>query len=101
MATTVVNIMFITILFCGIALANDCVVLIHGLGRTSYSMHNLKKKLEQEGYLVVNDGYPSRKEGIKELSRFVGEGINRCREQNAGNIHFVTHSLGGILVRNY
>jgi hypothetical protein len=101
MVIRIFNIVLLIVLSCGTASANDCVVLLHGLGRTSYSMHTLEKELAKEGYLVVNDGYPSRKENINELTRFVGEGITQCKKRGAGNIHFVTHSLGGILVRNY
>lgn len=81
--------------------ANDCVVLLHGLGRTSNSMHSLEKSLQQDGYIAVNIGYQSRKGSIAELSSIVGEGIAKCRQQQADNIHFVAHSLGGILVRQY
>jgi pimeloyl-ACP methyl ester carboxylesterase len=31
----------------------------------------------------------------------VGEGIEACRKKKARKVHFVTHSLGGILVRQY
>jgi triacylglycerol lipase len=81
--------------------ADDCVVLLHGLGRTSYSLNSLEKALEQDGYIVVNIGYPSREESIDELSAVVGEAIEECRKHKADEIHFVTHSLGGILVRKY
>ncbi len=101
MAIQTLNIVFLIVLFCGTVSANDCVVLLHGLGRTRYSMHTLEKELEKEGYLVVNDSYPSRNRSIKELTRFVGDGISQCKKSGARTIHFVTHSLGGILVRNY
>lgn len=81
--------------------ASDCVVLLHGLGRTSYSMHSLEQALEQDGYTVVNNGYPSRRASIDDLSAVVGEGIAECRKYQANEINFVTHSLGGILVRKY
>lgn len=81
--------------------ANDCVVLLHGLGRTSYSMHSLERALEQDGYTVVNNGYASRSGTIDDLSSVVGQGIAECRQYQANEINFVTHSLGGILVRKY
>jgi triacylglycerol lipase len=81
--------------------AVDCVVLLHGLGRTSMSMNSLERSLHKEGYIVVNDSYPSTEADINTLSAIVGDGIAQCREANARNIHFVTHSLGGILVRKY
>lgn len=87
--------------FTGSVFAADCVVLLHGLGRTKYSMNSLEKELQKNGYLVVNNSYASRKAGIPELSAAVEKGIHECRIARGENIHFVTHSLGGILVRYY
>ena len=82
------------------ALADECVVLLHGLGRTERSMRALEETLGDAGYAVVNDGYPSRKLPIAELAPLaVGNGIERCQQHKAERIHFVTHSMGGILVR--
>jgi len=85
----------------GFTSENECVVLLHGLGRTSVSMIITEFQLEDAGFLVWNEGYPSRKKPIEELAPVVGDGINHCLEQNASLIHFVTHSMGGILVRQY
>lgn len=82
--------------------ADDCVILLHGLARSADSMTPVARRLEEEGYAVVNQGYPSRKHEIAELAeRFVPLGIDACRQQDTDRIHFVTHSLGGILVRQY
>ncbi|TDJ39817.1 MAG: alpha/beta hydrolase, partial [Gammaproteobacteria bacterium] len=52
------------------------------------------------GYVVSNRGYPSRKFPIEELAPMAIEaGMEECPEE--GSVHFVTHSLGGILVRYY
>jgi hypothetical protein len=64
-------------------------------------MNSLASSLQEEGYFVVNNGYPSTKENISSLAEVVGDGIAQCREQEAVNIHFVGHSLGGILVRKH
>ena len=80
----------------------ECVVLLHGLARTSNSMNELETKLTDEGFYVVNVDYPSRSKGIFELSEIaVTDGINKCSKNNSLPINFVTHSLGGILVRQY
>jgi len=82
--------------------STECVVLLHGLARTSSSMNELEHKLSEEGYYVVNIDYPSRKNEISQLSELaVGGGLERCRESNSSPVNFVTHSLGGILVRQY
>ena len=77
--------------------AEDCVVLLHGLARTEFSFLPLEEVLRAEGYLTVNSGYPSTEASIAEL---VAEALPRdvaaCGDRR---VHFVTHSMGGILVR--
>ncbi|MHB8789144.1 MAG: esterase/lipase family protein [Desulfobulbaceae bacterium] len=86
----------------GIGTTTECVVLLHGLARTSDSMADMAEALQDEGYSVSNIDYPSREKPIADLAvSAVKEGVDRCREQGARRIHFVTHSLGGILVRAY
>ena len=76
------------------------VVLLHGLARSASSMHDLAQALEGAGYHVCNVAYPSREHSIAELSsRFVAPGIARCVQNAAEPANFVTHSLGGIIVR--
>ncbi len=83
-------------------LAADCVVLLHGLARSAGSMEDLAERLEQEGYTVSNVDYPSTQFSVEELAPMAVEhGINQCQFWSAERIHFVTHSLGGILVRQY
>ena len=50
------------IAFCwsGLAAATDCVVLLHGLARTSTSMSKMERALAEEGYYTANIDYPSR-----------------------------------------
>ncbi|MGD8583428.1 MAG: alpha/beta hydrolase, partial [Gammaproteobacteria bacterium] len=80
----------------------ECVVLLHGLARTSSAMEKLQTALENNGYTVANVDYPSRKKPVEELSDIAVEsGVQKCREEPNDRIHFVTHSLGGILVRYY
>ena len=93
---------FVLLLFSINAFASECVVLLHGLARSASSMTELEDKLARHGYAVVNVDYPSRKHVIAELSEMaVVEGLNICNERNAYPVNFVTHSLGGILVRQY
>lgn len=80
----------------------ECVVLLHGLARVSNSMGELEQKLGRAGYIAVNINYPSRRYAVDVLANdAVGRGLTACREQQAPVIHFVTHSLGGILLRYY
>jgi len=81
---------------------SECVVLLHGLGRTYRSMAGLAAALEAEGYVAVNLDYPSRQQTIEALAAAtIPEGIRRCADAAASPVHFVTHSMGGMLVRQY
>lgn len=80
----------------------DYVVLLHGFWRTSKSMKKLEKVLIKDGYFVINLDYPSRKEKIEDLSEnYLKKALeNKCTDKNK-KIHFVTHSMGGIVVRYF
>jgi len=79
-----------------------CVVLLHGLARTSNAMEPLAEALRAAGYRTANIDYPSTEKPIEELAlAAVPEGLGRCRQTHAAQVHFVTHSMGGILVRYY
>ncbi|WP_439503442.1 esterase/lipase family protein [Methylophaga sp.] len=76
------------------------VVLLHGLARTAGSMDSMEKHLNKAGYKVCNIDYPSRKHRIENLtSEFVVPEIQQCFGDVLTPLHFVTHSLGGIIVR--
>lgn len=82
--------------------ASQCVILLHGLTRTSKSMEPLKAALEELNYRVVNMDYPSRQFPVATLSDMaIPPALTRCRAAGSQRIHFVTHSLGGILLRQY
>ena len=84
------------------SLVAECVVLLHGLGRLSNSMSELETKLAPAGYYVSNIKYPSRSYPIDVLALdAIGRGLAQCRSEGPGEIHFITHSLGGILLRYY
>lgn len=79
---------------------NQAVILLHGLARNASSMHKLEKALIDHGYEVVNVDYPSTKHDIESLAEWsIGNAIKAVQRQN--KIHFVTHSMGGILVRQF
>ncbi len=77
------------------------VVLVHGLGRTPASMALLAARIEEAGFRVINFGYPSREEPIEELATRLGDELRRCCAGQEAEVHFVTHSMGGVLVRSY
>jgi pimeloyl-ACP methyl ester carboxylesterase len=88
---------------CTLVQAGDCVILLHGLARTSTSMNKMQRELDEAGYRTANIDYPSRDYTVEELAESaVADGLQACRkDSDVHRIHFVTHSLGGILVRQY
>ena len=80
----------------------DRVVLLHGLGRGDLSMRRMEKRLADAGYRVVNVSYPSTQHSIEYLAeRELGPALQECCADGAGLVHFVTHSMGGIVLRYY
>lgn len=79
-----------------------CVVLLHGLGRSALSMKALQWHFQQQNYHVSNTSYPSLTMPIEALAPVaIEKGVQQCRQYDPTEIHFVTHSLGGILLRQY
>ena len=81
--------------------SNGRVVLLHGLGRSPRSMASLGETLEGSGFRVVNIGYASMKHPIRELVESLHAELRACCLDADHRLDFVTHSLGGILVRAY
>lgn len=78
---------------------DQVVVLVHGLGRTDWSMARLADALQGAGFATCNQEYPSRKQTVPELSAYVANAVERVNRQGYETVHLVTHSLGGILAR--
>jgi len=78
----------------------EIIVLIHGLMRSSMSMASLKSFLEHQGYQVYSYSYPSAKYTIHDHGIYLKQFIANLLVKNPGvKIHFITHSLGGIIIR--
>ena len=103
--------MFIWLILAGSALAEripppesppETVILLHGLARSARSMRHMRKALEEAGYRVYNLAYPTTEKTVKQLSdEHLAPLIVRCRFANPPRIHFVAHSLGNIVLRQY
>ena len=63
-------------------------------------MDDMQERLLAEGYHTVNQGYPSTREPIETITEeYFPAALKHCQQFAPTAIHFVTHSLGGIVVR--
>lgn len=78
----------------------EIVVMLHGLARSEASFKKMDKSLQKEGYETCNIAYPSTKYPVETLvEKFVLPKITRCLKRKYSQVNFVTHSMGGIIVR--
>ncbi len=78
---------------------NECVILLHGLARSAHSMDRMAQRLTEQGYQVLNIDYPSRAYPIEQLAeQTISDALAKCEGMR---VSFVTHSMGGILVRQF
>lgn len=74
-------------------------VLLHGIWRTSKSMVFIARYLRRQGYAVLNLTYPST---TLPLEALVEEIHPKIVAFSAGTeVHFIGHSMGGLLIRAY
>lgn len=85
----------------GAAVGNrECVIVLHGLGRTPLAMAALARHLRAAGYSVRNVGYPSQHYPIEQLvEQYLRPVVDEVMAEGVGKLHFVGHSMGGILSR--
>ena len=90
------------------AQAADCVILLHGLAKSDGSMKKLEKAVAKAGFVTVNVDYPSTDFPIERLAGpAIAPALDNCARNSPATaeipdrVHFVTHSMGGILVRQY
>jgi len=78
------------------------VILLHGMARSKLSMQPLEEFLTEKGYSVINTGYPSTTETVEILAdKYLADMVAQCIQKGADKVHIVTHSLGGVVTRQY
>jgi alpha/beta hydrolase family protein len=77
------------------------VVLLHGIARTTRSLRRLEQSLQQAGFATLNVGYASRRRPLEALAEDIHPEVAAFADASAGPLHFVTHSMGGLLARVY
>ncbi|WP_407654552.1 esterase/lipase family protein [Bradyrhizobium prioriisuperbiae] len=77
------------------------VVLLHAIARTSRSLDKMQRALDTAGFATLNLGYSSRRKPLDALATDIHPAIARFADGFDGPIHFVAHSMGGLLTRVY
>lgn len=80
---------------------DEAVVLLHGYGRSTSAMYRLEIQLNRAGYDVVNIGYRSLTQTINGIKKQVKNKISKQKLDRYKKVHFVGHSMGGLLIRSY
>lgn len=76
----------------------EVVVLIHGLWKSGSDMWRLQQRLEKAGYECKRFKYKSLRRNPEENARQLHQFVSRI---DAKVIHYVCHSLGGLVLLNY
>ncbi len=79
----------------------DGVVLLHGISRTARSFRKMETALVGAGFVTLNLDYASRRKPLADLAEDIKPAIERFADGIDGSIHFVAHSMGGLLTRVY
>jgi len=79
----------------------DGVVLLHGISRTALSFRRMQLALERAGFATLNLDYASRRKALEGLAEDIDPAIQRFADRIDGSVHFVCHSMGGLLARVY
>ena len=87
----------VALLLCAVAACAPHVYVVHGYGSSRLVMRKMARFLEDSGYAVHNWGYPSLSEPIPELGRRLLDEVKRLPPVDTAC--FVTHSMGGLVVR--
>jgi pimeloyl-ACP methyl ester carboxylesterase len=83
---------------------NETVILLHGLARSGRAMNKMEKSLKTVGYRVINVDYPSTTDTVENLTTNIFQSLESTLGRFGGEkqtVHFVTHSMGGIILRQH
>lgn len=80
----------------------EAVVILHGVAISSRLTARLARLIAAAGYEVHNLDYPSRTVPLAELGpRWLAAKLAELGVDRAPRLHFVTHSMGGLIVRGF
>jgi triacylglycerol esterase/lipase EstA (alpha/beta hydrolase family) len=88
---------------------DELVIIVHGLARNAASMVDMANGIKQQGYKTCVIDYPTIVEAIDNTLRVSAHQIHGCirhfnhqlAQSKNGKVHFIGHSLGGLVIRSY
>ncbi|MFY9350600.1 MAG: alpha/beta fold hydrolase [Sphingobium sp.] len=81
--------------------SRQSIILLHGFGGHPLQTALLARRLRASGYDVANLGYPSWRWPVARILDHLHQRIIASTAQEARAIHFVGHSMAGLLLRAY
>ena len=79
----------------------DGVVLLHGISRTALSFRKMQLALERAGSPPSTWTMKAAARRWRRLAEDIHPAIQRFADRIDGSVHFVCHSMGGLLARVY
>ncbi|MFC1490864.1 alpha/beta fold hydrolase [Candidatus Latescibacterota bacterium] len=79
---------------------NEAVILIHGFGRTGRDMKKLETFLRESGYHTECPTLPTTLLTVKECTAIFEHDFPAIAEKY-DTLHFVGHSMGGLIIRQF
>ncbi|OBT13934.1 lipase [Vibrio sp. UCD-FRSSP16_10] len=88
---------------------NQQIIIVHGLARSASSMEKMSTRLSKHGYQVCVVDYSTLGRALDKTLQDSTQQIDECIDQfesqfaqdKGSRIHFVGHSLGGLVIRDY
>lgn len=80
----------------------DRVVILHGIAQMAWNMAGVTFFLRRAGFEPVPLSYPSTTKGLDALADWLRKELRaKGLWDGTGKVHFVTHSMGGLVVARY
>ncbi|QPF88230.1 alpha/beta fold hydrolase [Bradyrhizobium genosp. L] len=79
----------------------DGVVMLHGIAGAARLLRRMELALEATGFTTLNLDYDSRRKSLGTLAEDIHPAVDLFAGGLDGSVHFVCHSMGGLLARAY
>jgi pimeloyl-ACP methyl ester carboxylesterase len=80
-------------------MSGKAVVVVHGITRSPRTFRLMRPVLENAGFTVVGFNYPSTRVPLADSAAYLNRVVDSL--EGIDEIHFVVHSLGGLVTRTY